>query len=96
MGDAARLMMRLSVAQEHAPADVSTELLPSDPEELRAELVALRHELSTLRALRQRDQATARGLGVSLQQLRRGALALRAENEELRRALHSARGTKRR
>jgi hypothetical protein len=90
-------MMRTSVAQElTAPSGVSPELVDSDPEQLRAEIVALRHELSTLRALRQRDQATARGLGVSLQQLRRGALALRAENEELRRALHSARGTKRR
>ena len=55
-----------------------------------------RQELATLRALRQRDQAMARGLGVSLQQLRRGAPALRTENEELRRALHAARQVKRR
>lgn len=90
-------MMRSPVAQEPAaPADVSPEVLPSDRDDPQAEIVALRRELATLRALRQRDQATARGLGVSLQQLRRGALALRAENEELRRALHAARGTKRR
>jgi len=53
------------------------------------ELAALRREVAQLRTLRQRDLATARGLGEALQALRRGAMALRAENEDLRRQLSS-------
>ncbi|WP_026910607.1 hypothetical protein [Patulibacter minatonensis] len=52
---------------------------------LRQEVESLRREVTALRIQRQRDMATARGLGEALQSLRRGALALRQENEELRR-----------
>lgn len=54
---------------------------------LQAEVEALRREVVVLRTQRQRDLATARGLGEALQALRRGAMALRTENEDLRRQL---------
>lgn len=63
---------------------------PSDAERRLAEL---EREVAELRTQRRRDLATARGLGEALQALRTGALALRTENDELRRRLaaHDAR-----
>jgi hypothetical protein len=78
-----------STPQALRPEDLPR--IASRDRDLEDEVLALQREIATLRSLRQRDQAMARGLGVSLQELRRGALALRADNEELRRALHAAR-----
>jgi hypothetical protein len=52
---------------------------------LQLELEELRREVAALQVQRRRDLATARGLGEALQAVRRGAMALREENEELRR-----------
>lgn len=54
---------------------------------LQQQLADLQREVVSLRTQHQRDLATTRGLGEALQALRRGALALRTENEELRRQL---------
>lgn len=62
---------------------------------LRQELADLQREVVSLRTQRQRDMATARGLGEALQALRRGAMALRTENEDLRRQL-AARSSRKR
>lgn len=59
------------------------------------ELEQLRREVQSLRLQHRRDLATARGLGEALQAIRRGAMALRTENEELRREI-AGRGSRRR
>lgn len=56
-------------------------------DELQRQLVELQLEVAELRTQRRRDMATARGLGEALQAIRSGAMALRAENEDLRRQL---------
>ncbi|CAB4901122.1 unannotated protein [freshwater metagenome] len=56
-------------------------------DELQRQLIDLQREVAELRTQRRRDMATARGLGEALQAIRSGAMALRAENEDLRRQL---------
>ncbi|MDO9410735.1 hypothetical protein [Patulibacter sp.] len=56
-------------------------------DELEQQVAALQREIVDLQTQRRRDMATARGLGEALQSLRDGTMALRAENEDLRRRL---------
>jgi hypothetical protein len=98
-------MSSLTVPTEVVPAGVV--LSPATPgatrrvaadetaRELRRQVAELEREVQALRVDRQRDMATARGLGEALQAIRRGAMALRRENEDLRRQL-SARPARKR
>lgn len=84
----------LTPAEAPSPADARPlcvpDALPTDPpvgsvHALQREVADLRREVAALHVQHRRDLATARGLGEALQAIRRGAMALRAENEELRR-----------
>lgn len=84
----------LAPAEDLAPVDARPLVVPGAPSTeptivsvraLQREVADLRREVEALRLQRRRDLATARGLGEALQALRRGAMALRTENEELRR-----------